>query len=529
MHNRTLRYFVMISLALTLFSCRRESNPSWDVDVQIPLVKTSLSIMDLIPDSLLQVESNNTLTLVFKDPIYNFNVDSLLMVPDTISNKYYPGLAGIQITPGQEIYNQTAQETFDFNGAEVSRLNLSKGYISFEFINTLTEEIDITYTILSATKNGVPFHITQTIPGASGGTPYHYNQRFDVSGYSLDMRGQNLLGSNHIVTSSKAILSPTANAVTLSASDHFNMLVTFQEVGVSYARGYFAKQQFTFGPETSPLKIFSNIHGGTIDLESIQISLLIENSFGLDARVKFKELTAINTKNGHEVTLNDPVIGQTINIGRAIETYDPAHPVTPTIYSFDLSGSNILDLIENLPDQMRYSVDIESNPMGNISSGNDFVYGGHYLSAYLDMQFPLSLMASNLNLGDTMDFSLGEVEDSRQINDGSLLLLADNGFPFDAEIVLIALDADGNVLDILIDHQHIREAPLNGDGFAPAPLRSEFRIPLSRERIDLLYTASRLFVAAYFNTTNAGSQYIQIYDTYRLDLKVTGEFNYVVE
>jgi hypothetical protein len=128
-----------------------------------------------------------------------------------------------------------------------------------------------------------------------------------------------------------------------------------------------------------------------------------------------------------------------------------------------------------------------------------------------------------------MDFSLGDVQDSRQINDGSLLLLADNGFPFDAEIVLVALDAAGNVMDVLIDHQHIREAPLDGDGFAPAPMHSEIRIPLSRDRIDLLYMASKLYVAAYFNTTNAGSQYIQIYDTYRLDLKVTGEFNYVVE
>ncbi len=528
MRNHTLRLLALLVLICSILSCKRESNASWDVDVQIPLIKTSLSINDLIPDSLLQVGSDNALTLVYKNPIYTFDLDSLVNVPDTITHKFYPGFPGVQITAGQDIYNNTTQETFDFNGAEVSRMDLSKGFISIDFINTLSEEVVITYKILSATRNGQVFQVSETIPAANG-SPYIYSKRFDMSGYSLDMRGTNGLSSNHILTSSKATLSSSANTVTLTAQDHFDMLVTFQDVGLSYAKGYFAQQQFSYGPSTTPIKLFDNIHGGTISLESIKISLMIENRFGLDARVKFDELTSINTKSGNSISLNSPIIGKTINISRALETYNPAQPVIPTTYTYDLAGSNILDMLENLPDQLRYSLDVESNPMGNISSGNDFVYGGNYLAAYLNMEIPLSLMASNLNLGDTMDFSLGEVNDSRQINDGELLLLADNGFPFDAEIVLVALDAEGNVMDILIDHSHIKEAPLNGDGFAATPLRTEIHIPMNRSRIDLLYMASKLYIAAYFNTTNAGSQYVQIYDTYHLDLKVTGKFNYVVE
>lgn len=528
MQKRCIYFFLLVSIAVLFHSCRKDSSASWDVDVQIPLIKTSLTIEDLIADSLLQVESDNTVTLVYKNPIYTFQLDTLLDVPDTISHKYYPGLPGAQITAGQDIYNQTEQETFDFNGAEVSRLDLSKGFIAVEFINTLNEEVLITYKILSATKNGQYFQITKTIPAANG-TPYHYKERFDISGYSLDMRGQNLLSSNHIVTSSKAQLSATANTVTLTAQDQFDMLVTFEEVGISYARGYFAQHQYSFGPSNSPVKLFNSIHGGTIALESIKMSLYFENNFGVDVRVKFKEITAINTKSGHEVTLNSPVIGQTINISRALETYNPSQPVTPSFYSFDLNSSNVLDMVENLPDQMRYSIDVESNPLGNISSGNDFVYGGKNLTAYLDMEIPLSLMASNLNLGDTMAFSLGEVDDSRQINSGELTLLADNGFPFNAEVMLIALDAEGNVIDVIIDHQLIQDAPLNSDGFAPDAVRSVINIPLSRERIELLYMASQLYIAAYFNTTNAGSQYVHIYDSYRLDMKVTGKFNYVVE
>lgn len=528
MLRRGLYLSLLLPVLVLLHSCAKEASPSWDIDAAIPLVKTSLTVENLLADSLLQVENDHTLTLVYKNPIYSFDFDSLLQVPDTLSYKFIPGIPGIQITPGQDIYNQTTQETFDFKGAEVSRIDLSKGFISVDFTNTLQEPVVMTYKILSARKDGQYFQFTETIPAASGSTPYHYQKKFDLSGYSLDMRGQTLMASNHMVTASKVTLSSAANTVTLTAQDDFNMLITFEDLAISYAKGYFNQQQFSFGPSLSPLKLFSNFQSGSLDLESINIKLYIENNFGIDARCRFNEITAINTHSGHQVTLNSPVIGQTINIGRALETFNPAQPVTPTVYHFDLNSSNILDLIENLPDQIRYSIDVESNPMGNISSGNDFVYGGNYLTAYLDMEIPLSLIAQNLNLADTIDFSLGEVEDSRQVNGGELTLLADNGFPLDAQIMLVALDAQGNLMDVLINHQPIQAAPLNSAGFAPAPLRTTITIPLSRERINLLYMASKLYVAALFNTP-ANGQYIHIYDSYRLDLKVTGKFNYVVE
>jgi hypothetical protein len=514
-------FFALILVLLT--SCRKDKSPNWDVDLFTPLIKTSLTIDDLIPDSLLQVNPDHTVTLVYKNPIYNFDLDSIVNVPDTISSTYYPAFPGIVINPGQTIFNQTKQETFDFNGAEVTRLDLHSGFITVDFVNTVHEKVIISYKILSATKNGQCFEINETIPAATT-QPYHYLKSFDVSGYSMDMTGQSHLASNHLVTASSATLSPEANAVTLTSQDVFNMYVMFQGVSLDYARGYFASQNFEFGPESTAIKLFSNIQSGTIDFESIKMFLYIKNGFGVDARVKFKELTAVNTNTGNEVSLNSTIIGQTINIGRAIETWDPASPVIPTQYSFDLGSSNILDLIENLPDQMRYSLEVSTNPMGNVSAGNDFVYRDHYLETYLDMEIPLSFKTNDLCLSDTVDFSLGDPANVNSINGGELVLLADNGFPFDAELVLTALDSLGNVIDIVVDHNHINEALLNTDGFAENPMRSEIHILLSRERIDKLFTASKMLITAHFNTE--GTDYIKIYDSYRLDLKLTGKFNY---
>lgn len=523
------RFFLFILMLFSLAGCRKDTSPSWDVDMFMPLVKTSLTIQDIIPDSLLQVENDHTLTLVYKNPIYNFDIDSLVQVPDTISNKFYPAIPGTVVNPGQTIYPASNhQETFNFNGADVTRIDLRQGRIKIEFVNTLQEEVIFNYKIVSATKNGQCFEITETVPAATD-QPYHYLKSFDISGFSLDLTGLSHLSSNHLVTSSSAMLSPYGNAVTLGFEDYFDLIVMFEEVGIDYARGYFAQQEYEYGPATSQLKTFSNINSGSIDFESIRMSLYIENGFGIDAAIKFREITAINTKTGNEISLNSPIIGQTINIGRAIETFNGISPVTPTKYIFNLDNSNILSMIENMPNQIRYAVDLVSNPMGNISAGNDFVYYGNYLNTYLDMEIPLSLIASDLCIGDTVDFNLGEPDNSRHINGGELVLIAYNGFPFDAELAMIALDENGSIVDILIDQQHIKEALLNSDGFAEQPLRSEIRIPLSRDRLNMLYTAKRLLITAKFNTALAGSEYIKIYDTYKLDLKVTAKFNYELE
>jgi hypothetical protein len=511
-----------------MISCKKEGNPSWDVDVQLPLLNSSLSINDLIPDSLLQVGSDNSLTLVYKNPIYTINLDSLVNIPDTITHKFYPGFAGLQIAPGQEFYSQTEQQSFNFKGAEITQLILDQGKVEVNFTNTLHEKVIITYTITSATKGGAAFSISETIPAATT-SPYHFTKKYDISGYTLDMTGNTHASSNHLITTSKVKLANDASAVTLLASDNFNMLVTFSDVSIAYGKGYFAMQESNFGPAITDLKIFKIIHSGNLDFEKIKIALTIENRFGVDARINFSEITSINTRTNQEISLNSPVIGQTINISRALETHNASQPVIPSIYNFDLSTSNILDMLENMPDKLRYAGGMKINPLGNISQGNDFVYKGNYFTAFLDMELPLSLIASNLNIGDTIAFNPGNPDDSKDINGGELTLIADNGFPLNAQLFIVSLDQQGFPLDTLIDNRSIAGAALNSDGFAPLARRTLFTIPVSKERMNLLYTASKMVIVALFNTNGTSGQYLQIYNSYKLDLKLTAKFNYVVE
>ena len=57
--------FITLTLIL-LFNCKRKEDTSWDIDVLSPVVKTTLTIDDLVEDSILSINSDNTVDLDYK-------------------------------------------------------------------------------------------------------------------------------------------------------------------------------------------------------------------------------------------------------------------------------------------------------------------------------------------------------------------------------------------------------------------------------------------------------------------------------
>jgi len=52
-------------------------------------------------------------------------------------------------------------------------------------------------------------------------------------------------------------------------------------------------------------------------------------------------------------------------------------------------------------------------------------------------------------------------------------------------------------------------------------------MPLPESKLDKLGNTKKMVIKAVFNTQ--GNNYIKLYDTYRIDLKMTGDFNFLVK
>lgn len=78
---------IIIFLLVLFVSCRKEfEKPRWDAGILAPLIKTNLGIDDIIKDSVIQKNPDNSLKIVNRELLYSMTLDSLL----NLSKKNFP-------------------------------------------------------------------------------------------------------------------------------------------------------------------------------------------------------------------------------------------------------------------------------------------------------------------------------------------------------------------------------------------------------------------------------------------------------
>lgn len=521
-------FFIFFFIFILFFSCqKKDEKATWDLNIFTPLINTNLGIKNIITDSLIEVDSDSSLKLVYASSLYEFSVDSLVDIPDTIAFQSYSTPFNFTAIPGAQLINKTENKNLKLPGAELTKLIIKSGYINFKASSTVKEKIVCTYQIPSAKMNGNIISIREKIPPADANGPGVVTKKVDISGCTIILTGTNGADANILTNIYKIAIDSSANNIVITSKDNFKILANFEDLVFDYAKGYFGVQQIQSNLQSTSINLFKDIVGGAIQLEDIAFNLNIKNGFGVEASLCIKEFKSINSKTGNTVSLSGPIIGSLIHINRAKETYNAANPVIPSKTSVNFKQTNFNQLIENFPDRLDYSIDLNINPLGNISCGNDFMYFNQGVKANLEMEIPLSLNASKLTLTDTVDFKLSKPEDY-QIEKGVLNLIADNGFPFAAKIQLYLLDENNTFIDSLIYSPNVINPGLTDENFIVISKSKSFiPIPISLEKMNSLYTAKKIIILIEFNTT-AYPNYIKIYNHYNLDLKLTGDFKMMI-
>jgi hypothetical protein len=530
MRNKPVLFLAFVFLAF--LSCRKEfEKPSWDTNVLAPLVNASMNINNILPDSILQANADSSMKILFEGDIYKISMDTLFNIPDTtLKTSFTIPFGNPSFAPGANVINNSISETtYNLGGPQLRKIIIKRGFVNYTVKSKINEKTHFVYQIPCAKLNGVPFQVDVEVPAEIGSTPGLYNQTFDLSGYEIDLTGLNHNRVNTIYTSLTASISNSAaGPVTVSNTDSLIIENKFYDLFPYYAKGYFGNNTFNVGPEQTAFTLFNRIVDGSIKLEDVDFQLKLENPIGLDARIFINNLTSINSRIGNSIPLANSIINSAININRAAES---GTSVYPTYANFPLtpSNSNIKPMIENLPDQFGYSMQIITNPMGNVSGSNDFIYSDQLLKAKLNMEIPLSLIATNLTLVDTLDLNIQANSGSQNLHSGNITLVANNGFPFDAGIQLYMLDDYNNIKDSLyLNANTIVQGLLNANLRVTNKKTTKLITPVDEAKMDLLYHTKKVMLKVKFNTASQ-SQYVKIYSDYSIDIQIIGDINYTIQ
>lgn len=508
--------FLSFIILLVISSCRKD--PSWDVSVKTPLFKAILGIEDLIGDSLIEVNPDSSLTLVFDQELFSLTADSIVSVPDSLYYMHFVLPLSLQAPPGALVMQKTESKYYDMEGAQLTEMKIRSGNLVIRAYNYVGDDAFIEYSLDNSILNGSPVVVSGLIPSYVNTGEYLYEE-FDVSGMYLNLRGS-YLHCNSLTSTIKVYANPYATSpVQINYNDSIDILVEFQDIVLEYARGYFGQHEFEES-NISEFDMLADIGIDAIDLDNVSMIIEVENKMGADASFQINYLIGQGLSN---VALNSSWIGRSINLTRAIESPAYSGIISPSTILMNLTNDNVEEFIENLPSSLSYGLKGSINPLGNISSGNDFVYYGQGFKAVAHIRIPLKISFSNLTLSDTVDYYLNRNES--YLTESILYLNISNGFPLSTSFKIYLLDEMNMVLDSIIPSAEIAAAPVDASGRVIEAQITNIEIILNELSTSYLYDAKKAVFKAVFNTGPSGQQ-VLFYSDYKLIFSVSGLFDY---
>lgn len=508
--------FIIISLGLG--ACRKREELVWESDWVLPIAYGTLNFDNLIADSIVSADANGNLSLDFSDTVFSVQIKDLLYIPDTsVTKRLTTPFASTTVNEGVEFIDDP--QDFEYtgsNGVQISQLNLERGFIDYTIETPVTKKLVVSYSVPGATLNGVPLYITLTVPAAPTGGKASISGSFDLSGYHLNLRGVSGAEYNKLETVVGVAVAPGEGSATITNQDTIVVRTTFRDVLPSYAKGYFGQQNFSESGQDS-IKLLSSYISGMIDIDQINVDLKLSNGIGADGRVKINRLRGINSTNNSFLDLNHSIIGQTININRATDFGGNIQPSSIN-KSFSTMNSNIDEMLELIPQRFSYDVEMDINPLGNVSNNTDFAYGISSIDAILDVRMPLSLIANNFTLQDTLDLDHSALPVN--VLEFTARMEVENGYPLELIPTFYVLDSLGTIA-ANVAAPTILSASIDLMNNVIANSNQNFDVVFNAAQMETLRNGGRLVVRFTCNTANL-SQHVTLNKSQFISIRVIG-------
>lgn len=459
--QRILLFIILIVVALS--SCRKDGT-SWDTDWVAPIINDSLLVSDLVNDSTLEVNSDNSIQVILDRDLIDLNLSDLVEIPDTtIIQDFTIGVPSLTLPPGTNFVDEVKEHDFALNDAALftARLNSGKAIITVE--NPIPSKGIFNVELPGVTRDGAVFSQIEEVPAASNGVNGQSTFELDLRYYSLDMTGVNGDSYNKLRSKMTVKTDPDGPSVTITNQDKVKFNIRFENLNVDYAKGYFGTSTITDTTEVY-LDALSNITGGSINLDEIDFDLTIANGIKVAAQGKITMLKSINFED-NTVDLTHPEINQFLNLDPA-QGFWTEHIPSERVLGFTSSNSNIAAFLENLGSKYKVGYEIKINPWGNTTNGNDEIFPSSRIKLNLNADFPLDVAMNDLTLQDTFKVDFTSDQRFLKVKGGQFVLTSENSFPYGGSVKLIMLDDNNELIETVTSSESLQvsEVNLSSDG-----------------------------------------------------------------
>ena len=186
--------------------------------------------------------------------------------------------------------------------------------------------------------------------------------------------------------------------------------------------------------------------------------------------------------------------------------------ITPTHKKINVEANEMLEIF---PNKINTSATFYLNPNGQ-STIEDFLLPAYPMEANLSIEIPLSFIANELTFTDTNEL---KIENTTEINIERIYITIDNGLPFSANLSLILLDENNNIIDTLTQNTTVSPAQIDANNIVTNSKNTT---------IEMDYTdfesVNKIVSISSFSTTQ-NNEFINIYSDYELNITISAKLN----
>lgn len=412
-------------------------------------------------------------------------------------------ISGSAIITEQLMYSSTEMIDFGLDPEKLKHIKFSSGNFVYFLYSEMNVGINVNMKLLTALIDGqVPQSIFDVSPNGE------VLNNWDLSNMSADLSTD--INQDYNIFPIELILSimPTDEIVTFDSSDKINGVFGLEDLKLAYADGFLGQQEVQISEDTLDLNFdfLSQIEGELI-LEEPSITMNYTNSIGVPIQIN-TDFIGSNSESGQSQTLS--VEGVNINSPEQIGDSVQGNII------IDRNNSGIVDFLAIRPNQIIYSGVALVNPMGE---NLNFVESTSKLNAGVELKIPLILRADHLTFVDTLGFSA--TSNNLPIDEGSIKLNIQNGFPFDLKMSMVLADSiSGEIIDKLT-FDDIASAEVDANGVVIAKTPSEIIVEFSPSFLDNMKIANRIFLEAETSTFGQGQTPVVLYSDYEIDVTIS--------
>ena len=436
----------------------------------------ALTLQEVDPMSEFVITPSTGIKIFFQ--IDNISVSSVTMSFDNQSLTDYETMVDFELENGEQIHN----------------LELMSGKIVYNISSSLNTNLAFTLGIPSATLNGQVFETQEVV--FAGIEPS--SGEIDISGIIIDLTTDINQPFNKIPITFSASLNSGNDFITLTNEDFADLNFSFTDLSIQYADGYFGDYEIDLGGDIVDidLQIFEDFDSGLI-LDDPQFIIRVSNSVGVGA-----SLTA--GLNAFSPTLENAIF----DFSEIIQAPNFIGDTIEQIWIYDKNNSTIDDIIALPPQQIEYFG--VANLNGSNTQDVNFINSDSKMTLGVEVDFPMSLNVANISLKDTI--IIDELDNVEKIQNLSLFMNIDNGFPLDTKLDLFLRDSVSDINLDTLEIANFSSGIIDQDGYLIESFFSENQLDLNQEEILNFAKSNQLVLDVTLNTEE--NQSIRLYSDY---------------